>query len=91
MFMKRNSGTQVETALCLTVLVLIVGMALVAGYYLGTGAAVATAVILFLLLDGFDCLWSLFTRGLHRRIGDRLDAEDEQKMRDGSRHNPTLR
>ncbi len=91
MFIKRNAGARIELALSIAVLAVIGLSALAVGYFLGTEAAVATAVLLFLLLDGFACLWTVLTWPMNRRIADRLDAEDEQRLQDGSRHNPTLR
>ena len=91
MFIKRRLGSKFERGLAIAVLLLILVLALVAWLTLGRASGIATAVILFLLLDGFDCVWVLLTYAMNQRIADRLDSDDEKMLRTGARDNPTLR
>ena len=91
MFIKRNTGAKIEIAISLAVLAAIAVAAIIVWIILGKTAAIAAAVLLFLLLDGFDCVWALATFRINQRIGDKLDADDEDKLRTGSRNNPTIR
>jgi uncharacterized membrane protein YqjE len=91
MFIKRKTGAKIENALSIAVLGIIVAASIIAWIIIGKAAAIATAVLLFLLLDGFDCVWALITNQVNQRIGDKLDKMDEDNHRNGTQNNPTIR
>jgi uncharacterized membrane protein YqjE len=91
MFIKRNTGAKLDVVVALVVLATITVVAAIAWIIVGRTAAIAAAVLLFLMLDGFGCVWTLATFRMNQRIGDKLDAEDEARIRTESRNNPTIR
>ena len=91
MFIKRNMGGKLERGICIALLLIIAVLTVCAWILLGKGAAIAAGILLFLLLDGFDCIWGLITQSMNQRIGERLDSDDESKIQEGAKSNPTIR
>ena len=84
-------GSTLEVWLAVAVLVIIFLATAAIWISMGRTAGIASGLLLFLILDGFHCLWVLVTHSMYQRIGDTLDAKDSQRLRDGSRGNPTIR
>jgi uncharacterized membrane protein YqjE len=85
MFIKRNMGSKYERWISIAILLMIVLLTAYVWIQLGKGAAIAAGILLFLLLDGFNCIWTLLSNSMNQRIGERLDSEDEKAINDSAK------
>ena len=74
----------------LGVLIILAGT-IVAGVNGGWRLASVIGFLLFVFLDGLNCLWTILTHSMNERIHNKLDADDRDRFSDNTKDNPTLR
>jgi flagellar biosynthesis/type III secretory pathway M-ring protein FliF/YscJ len=82
---------QLDYRLSVAVLVFILAITVAAGIAGGLRVAGIVALFLFLILEGFECLWTVVTRREAEKISDELDAKERNRFYEKSKDNPTIR
>jgi len=77
--------------LSIAVLVVILVITVAAGILGGLRTAGIVGLFLFLILEGFECLWTVVTRREAEKISDELDAKEKDRFYEKTKDNPTLR
>ena len=82
---------ELDYRISVAILAVIIAVTVVAGIVAGVRAAGIVGLFLFLVLEGFECLWTVVTRREAEKISDELDAEEKDRFYDKSKDNPTMR
>lgn len=64
---------------------------ILAGVFGGWRSAGLVGLLLFVVLDGLSCMWTILTRSMSERIHEELDADERDRFIEKTRDNPTLR
>ena len=75
----------------IAVLVVILAGTVAAGVFGGLKVAGIVGLLLFLFLDGYECLCTVATRREAEMIDEELDAKEKGRFYEKSKDNPTIR
>jgi len=82
---------KLDHRLSVAVLVVIIVVTVAAGIAGGLRVAGIVGLFLFLILEGFECLWTVVTRREAEKISDELDAKENDRFYEKTKDNPSLR